>query len=183
MAIPKFTNTPTPLGLVEKIHNIIDELSSLLIGISTHKHDGTDSVKLSYTDLNNKPAYASVATSGSYADLNNKPTFAPIALSGEYNDLENIPDFGNLALMDVFWHALTLSVSGWSGQQQTVSVPGMKPHPNAHPIFGPAQTIANREAYFDSDVYLVSQGTNTLTFGYAETTPYTDISVNVLFFV
>ena len=45
----------------------------------------------SYSDLTNKPALATVATSGSYADLTNKPTL----FSGSYADLTNVPDHSN----------------------------------------------------------------------------------------
>lgn len=45
----------------------------------------------SYTQLANKPVYATVATTGSYTDLINKPSFATVATSGSYNDLLNKP--------------------------------------------------------------------------------------------
>lgn len=44
-----------------------------------------------YDDLDNKPAFKTVATSGSYNDLANKPNFADVALTGSYNDLTNRP--------------------------------------------------------------------------------------------
>lgn len=50
-----------------------------------------------YTDLTNKPSFATVATTGSYTDLINKPNL----FSGNYNDLTNKPtlfdgDYDNL---------------------------------------------------------------------------------------
>jgi hypothetical protein len=46
-----------------------------------------------YSDLNGRPTFAAVATSGSYNDLLDKPTslFAPVATSGSYNDLTDKP--------------------------------------------------------------------------------------------
>lgn len=44
-----------------------------------------------WDDIQNKPTFASVATSGSYNDLSNKPNLATVATSGSYNDLSNKP--------------------------------------------------------------------------------------------
>lgn len=44
-----------------------------------------------YADLDNKPALAAVATTGSYTDLTNKPVISDFAISGDYNDLDNKP--------------------------------------------------------------------------------------------
>ena len=63
------------------------------------KHSGTGDVD--WDDIENKPDFASVATSGDYNDLNNKPVLAPVAESGDYNDLENkpeIPSVGNATI-------------------------------------------------------------------------------------
>lgn len=46
---------------------------------------------VSYTDLTNAPALATVATSGSYSDLLNLPDLQPVATSGSYNDLDDLP--------------------------------------------------------------------------------------------
>lgn len=51
-----------------------------------------------YTDLTNKPSFATVATTGSYTDLINKPNL----FSGNYNDLTNKP-----ALFDGDYDSLT----------------------------------------------------------------------------
>lgn len=51
-----------------------------------------------WSDITNKPTFATVATSGSYNDLLNKPTLATVATTGNYNDLQNkptIPTVGN----------------------------------------------------------------------------------------
>lgn len=44
-----------------------------------------------YEDLSNTPSLATVATSGSYNDLSNTPTLATVATSGDYEDLSNTP--------------------------------------------------------------------------------------------
>ena len=43
------------------------------------------------TEILNKPALATVATSGDYTDLTNLPPLATVATSGDYNDLVNTP--------------------------------------------------------------------------------------------
>lgn len=51
-----------------------------------------------WTDITNKPTFATVATSGSYNDLLNTPALATVATTGSYNDLSNkptIPTVGN----------------------------------------------------------------------------------------
>lgn len=50
-----------------------------------------------WTDITNKPTFATVATSGSYNDLLNKPTLATVATTGSYNDLLNKPTLGTMA--------------------------------------------------------------------------------------
>jgi hypothetical protein len=69
----------------------------------------------SYTDLINRPNFATVATSGSYTDLANKPSlfsgawvdvtgkpnFATVATSGSYNDLLNKPSLFSGAWADI----------------------------------------------------------------------------------
>jgi len=46
---------------------------------------------IDWSDINNKPTFATVATSGSYNDLSNKPNLATVATSGSYTDLINTP--------------------------------------------------------------------------------------------
>jgi hypothetical protein len=45
----------------------------------------------SYTDLSNKPTFATVATSGNYSDLFNLPSLSTVAVSGAYADLSGKP--------------------------------------------------------------------------------------------
>lgn len=45
----------------------------------------------------NKPALASVATSGAYADLSGRPSLAPVATSGSYGDLTGRPSLAAVA--------------------------------------------------------------------------------------
>jgi hypothetical protein len=44
-----------------------------------------------WTEVEGKPSFASVATTGEYADLRNKPVLAPVATSGSYTDLTDTP--------------------------------------------------------------------------------------------
>ena len=47
--------------------------------------------EVNWDDIQNKPDFAEVATSGDYGDLENKPQLATVATSGSYNDLSNKP--------------------------------------------------------------------------------------------
>lgn len=74
------------------------------------RHNGTNfaNAQLSYNDLSNTPALATVATSGSYNDLLNLPTLVTDAsaltdttgrfFSGDYEDLTNAPALSQLAI-------------------------------------------------------------------------------------
>jgi hypothetical protein len=63
--------------------------------------------KILWTNIEGKPSFATVATSGSYNDLTNKPTLfsgsyndltnKPTLFSGSYNDLTNKPTFATVA--------------------------------------------------------------------------------------
>lgn len=52
----------------------------------------------SYTDLANKPALCNVATTGSYTDLANKPSLCNVATTGSYTSLADKPSLCNVAL-------------------------------------------------------------------------------------
>ena len=57
-----------------------------------------------WDDVDNKPSFATVATTGDYEDLDNTPILATVATSGDYEDLDNkptIPSFGTVASRDV----------------------------------------------------------------------------------
>ena len=45
-----------------------------------------------YADLSGRPSLAAVATSGAYADLSGRPTLAAVATSGLYSDLSGAPN-------------------------------------------------------------------------------------------
>jgi hypothetical protein len=45
-----------------------------------------------YSDLTNKPVFATVATSGNYNDLSNKPVFTETGFDGSYESLTSKPD-------------------------------------------------------------------------------------------
>ena len=53
-----------------------------------------------WDDIQNKPEFATVATSGSYSDLSNRPSLATVATSGDYRDLEAKPDLSIYAESD-----------------------------------------------------------------------------------
>ncbi len=55
----------------------------------------------------NKPAFATVATSGSYLDLINRPAFATVATSGAYADLSGKPTLGTMASQNANAVAIT----------------------------------------------------------------------------
>lgn len=51
--------------------------------------DAAESVP--WSGVQNKPSFATVATSGDYDDLSNKPNLSSVATSGDYDDLSNKP--------------------------------------------------------------------------------------------
>lgn len=50
-----------------------------------------------WADIQNKPNFATVATSGSYTDLSNTPNLATVATTGEYSDLLHTPSLSQVA--------------------------------------------------------------------------------------
>lgn len=65
---------------------------------------GGDGGSVDWDDVDNKPTFATVATTGDYSDLSNTPSLATVATTGDYNDLSNtpsIPSFGTVASRDV----------------------------------------------------------------------------------
>lgn len=76
-------------------------------GVRWVYNTGTKTLEASYVQLAditpewsviaNKPAFATVATSGSYLDLSNRPTFATVATSGAYTDLTGKPTLGTMS--------------------------------------------------------------------------------------
>ena len=60
-------------------------------GIENKPNFATVATSGSYNDLINKPTLATVATSGSYADLSGTPSLATVATTGSYTDLLNRP--------------------------------------------------------------------------------------------
>lgn len=74
----------------------------------------TGTVKVQWNSVLNKPAFATVSTSGSYLDLSNRPVFSTVAQTGNYTDLLNKP-----TLFDGNYNSLsnlpTLSTVAFSG--------------------------------------------------------------------
>lgn len=60
-----------------------------------------------WANIENKPAFATVATSGSYNDLTDLPSLALVATSGSYNDLSNLPTLGSMAAQNAGSVAIT----------------------------------------------------------------------------
>jgi hypothetical protein len=50
-----------------------------------------DLTNIDYSNVNNTPSLATVATSGSYSDLSGTPSLATVATSGSYSDLSGTP--------------------------------------------------------------------------------------------
>jgi len=55
----------------------------------------------------NKPAFATVATSGAYADLTGRPTLSTVATSGAYADLSGKPTLGTMSSQNASAVAIT----------------------------------------------------------------------------
>ena len=96
---------------------------------------GTSSGTVAWSDVTNKPNFASVATSGSYNDLSNrptlfsgeyndlinKPTLATVATSGSYSDLSNTPTFKTINGVSITGTG-DIVVAGTSGSGTVTSV-------------------------------------------------------------
>ena len=82
------TNTPN----IPDISGIQSKLDGIAEGAEVNvQSDWNETTTTSDAYIKNKPALATVATSGNYNDLSNKPSFAAVATSGNYNDLTNRP--------------------------------------------------------------------------------------------
>lgn len=53
-----------------------------------------------WDDIQDKPTFSTVATSGDYEDLTNLPSLAPVATTGDYDDLSNKPDVPVVIMTD-----------------------------------------------------------------------------------
>lgn len=90
LAYSKLTGTPTiPSNTNELTNGAGFITSSALSGYATESYVTSRGylTSVSWNDIQSKPSFATVATSGSYADLTNKPTL----FSGSYTDLTNKP--------------------------------------------------------------------------------------------
>ena len=63
-----------------------------------------------WDDIQNKPNFAAVATSGSYNDLSNKPNLSTVATSGSYNDLSNKPSIPAAQIQSDWTQTITTAV-------------------------------------------------------------------------
>ena len=124
----KWINHPVSLT-VEGLSNVAlsTPYAGEVLKISSTSSSGTvwRSSKVNYSEINNTPTLATVATSGDYDDLTNKPTIpaaqvnsdwnaesgvaeilnkptlATVATSGDYDDLTNKPTIPNITPVDV----------------------------------------------------------------------------------
>lgn len=78
-----------------------------------------------WDDIQNKPTFATVATSGLYNDLSGKPNLASVATSGSYNDLSDKPSINNGSLTIKRNNTLlgTFTANSSSNVDVNVSVP------------------------------------------------------------
>lgn len=53
-----------------------------------------------WDDIQDKPTFSTVATSGDYEDLTNLPSLAPVATTGDYDDLTNKPNVPIILMTD-----------------------------------------------------------------------------------
>jgi len=94
---PYFLKTETdPAGSVN--YTISGTSQLLSVPYALYAKTAANGFSGAWADLTGKPAFATVATSGSYNDLLNRPTL----FSGSYNDLTNKP-----ALFNGTWSSLT----------------------------------------------------------------------------
>lgn len=78
----------------------------------------------------NKPALASVATTGDYDELINKPSFSLVAVTGQYSDLDGLP-----TLFDGAWGSLSGKpawTSAFDGSYSTLTGVPSTFNPSAH---------------------------------------------------
>ena len=60
----------------------------------------TGMTSVGWDEIQNKPTFADVATTGEYDDLTGRPTLATVATSGDYDDLINQPTVPTIILTD-----------------------------------------------------------------------------------
>lgn len=60
----------------------------------------TGLASVDWDDIQDKPTFADVATTGEYDDLTGRPTFAAVATSGDYDDLTNKPTTPTIIMTD-----------------------------------------------------------------------------------
>lgn len=140
-----------------------------------------------WDDVENKPTFATVATSGSYNDLSNKPTIptVPTNVSSFTNDAGYLTSstgvtsvngsHGAVTVPSISTATASLTTSGWSNSTQTVSVSGVTASNTVIVSAAPA-SIGD---YSTCGVYCSAQGSGTLTFTCFDT-PESAITVNVM---
>lgn len=82
-----------------------DDLGGVKVGTGlTIDNEGvlaaTGMTSVGWDEIQNKPTFATVATTGDYDDLDGRPTLATVATSGDYDDLSNKPTVPIILLTD-----------------------------------------------------------------------------------
>lgn len=82
-----------------------DDIGGVKVGTGlTIDNDGvlaaTGMTSVGWDEIQNKPTFADVATTGEYDDLTGRPNFATVATSGDYDDLSNKPTIPTIILTD-----------------------------------------------------------------------------------
>lgn len=106
-AIPtKTSDLQNDSGFIDEIPVAsVDDLGGIKVGVGlTVDSEGvlsaTGLASVDWTDVQNKPNFATVATTGEYDDLTGRPTLAAVATSGDYDDLINQPDVPVIIMTD-----------------------------------------------------------------------------------
>ena len=98
-------------------------------------------------------------------------------------DARNNLGLGSIAIKDIYTQQVTLSSGSWVSKAQTVTVSNMTSSAIVQYGADPS-TAANRDAFYNADVYCSAQAKNSLTFKYTSSaSPTANIVVNIMFIV
>ena len=207
---PYSVNTKTPANATGDITLVAGDISaasgwtpSADTDLATKKYvDDNAGGTPDWSDIQNKPNFATVATSGDYDDLLNKPTIPAAQEQADWNEADNtkvdyiknkptIPSAGTITSgstgyavggdvytalqnVSVTTTTVTLAAADWSANAQTVTVTGV----TATNLVMVAPAPSNYTDYGAVNIRATAQATDSLTFE-CGTTPSADIDVNV----
>ena len=186
----KWINHPVSLT-VEGLSNVAlsTPYAGEVLKISSTSSSGTvwRSSKVNYSEINNTPTLATVATSGDYDDLTNKPTIpaaqvnsdwnavsgvaeilnkpalATVATSGSYNDLSDQPAIPDLTVTDISSsYTFTKTSGSWEIHNASIYKTG-NTYQALFTLKGDGTAVA---AGSDGCVYSMSTGTAPLMFSF-----------------